>query len=332
MAMRFGVSATGLVLAFSIIGTTEGIRLGGQVVPENYEIKHPRSSRTRCEIYSCDQPWYDEVTQKWKEPRQELRGKGGISDWKKAHKIDVANLAKAANETNLVVILGDSITEALGRPTFSPRKASAHGGYAPRGGGGYETLPTETGLRLTSGVMPFAIGGDGIHDLAYRLFELGGMDALKTAKPKTVMVAIGTNDFGNKEKVQVAKTEMEIFVKQLKAELPSDTHLVLMPPLPRGNQPGSYKLHVEWWDSKNPAYVFNQEIISVLKSTESASTTFLDCSSAFMRQGIKSRTKLDYDLFEGDHLHLSPKGYSKWASCIEQGTGVRIAEKVEDSP
>jgi len=70
MAMRFGVSATGLVLAFSIIGTTEGIRLGGQVVPENYEIKHPRSSRTRCEIYSCDQPWYDEVTQKWKEPRQ----------------------------------------------------------------------------------------------------------------------------------------------------------------------------------------------------------------------------------------------------------------------
>jgi len=248
--------------------------------------------------------------------------------WRKYHKNDITALQMAANKSvaNSVVLLGDSIVEGLGRQPFSPRRiVNLADKPVPYGSG-----PAPSGAHLASGAVPFGIGGDRIQDLAYRLFQGGGMDAVKTLAPKTVVLLIGTNDFGQEESVEVAKKEMEIFVKQLQAALPSDTKLVLQAPLPRGRQPcretggcaHQRGLSLHSWDASNPAHVYLNQLADVLKSAASGSqtTSFLDCTNAFIEKG----TQLSETQFDEDLLHPSKDGYRAWASCIEQGTGAQV--------
>jgi len=338
--MSFGLSAAGLVLAFSIIGTAESLHISSQPLG----VRPPL-----CERYhGCDKIMFDEATQKWKEPRPELQTDGRHAEvqngarreylaWQNRHDRDLSMLKKAAENStvaeNTVVLLGDSISEAWERPFFSRGKAIT------RENRHYPSGPNPNGDSLASGIVPFAIGGDRIQDLAYRLFEGGGMDALKKFAPKTVFLMVGTNDFGMEENVEVAKKELEILVKQLQAVLPSDTHLVLQPPLPRGRQPcrtgnkadrgtgrgcDENKEYVKHWDAaRNPAYTYFNQLTAVLKSAADGvqTTSFLDCSDAFLKNGAD----LDLEVsFEKDMVHLTNAGYSKLASCIEQGTGIRM--------
>lgn len=268
-----------------------------------------------CRKYSNCEIRFDEHSQKWLEPRPEIKA-NGYEIWRRLHSKDISNLRNAAaNRT--VVLLGDSITEGWARPFFSPFRYSD-----PK----YEDGPVPSGGQLAKGVATFAIGGDRIQDLGYRLFELGGVVTLQNLSPKAVILTIGTNDFGQEEDIAVAVKEMEILVKQLQATLLSDTHFVLQAPLPRGRMPCR---HTECnntktvWDSSNPAYSFHKQLSDVLERIvhETGSTSvFLDCSDAFLHDG----KKLNAETFSPDMLHLSKLGYSAWSDCIERGTGIRV--------
>merc|ERR1719238_279433 len=100
--------------------------------------------------------------------------------------MNALNNAAASGRCNGgTVLLGDSITERWTRPSFSSRNASkatcTNCGSAPT---------------LQPNVITFAIGGDRIQDLGWRLFQGGGMEALQKCKPAYIVLMIGTNDYG----------------------------------------------------------------------------------------------------------------------------------------
>jgi lysophospholipase L1-like esterase len=222
--------------------------------------------------------------------------------------------AATGGTNRTVVLLGDSITEGWARPFFSPFRYSD-----PE----YEHGPIPSGGQLAEDIVPFAIGGDRIQDLGYRLFQLGGMDALRTLAPKSIILTIGTNDFGQEEDVNVAVKEMEILVKQLQSALPSDTRIVLQAPLPRGRMPCRQQgcnNTKSVWDVSNPAYIFHKQLSDTLARSAHENSSFLDCSDVFLHQG----KRLNAETFSSDVLHLSKMGYRAWASCIERHTGIRV--------
>eukprot|EP00746_Dinoflagellata_sp_MGD_P091263 gnl/MRDRNA2_/MRDRNA2_36161_c0_seq1.p1 gnl/MRDRNA2_/MRDRNA2_36161_c0~~gnl/MRDRNA2_/MRDRNA2_36161_c0_seq1.p1 ORF type:complete len:253 (+),score=31.45 gnl/MRDRNA2_/MRDRNA2_36161_c0_seq1:126-884(+) len=210
--MKLGLGTAGLLLVIFYIFCT------AQSIVIHFRSTHLSSDRDKeeepqlCKKYSCDIQ-YDESSQKWLEPRLEIRAKG-YDIWQRLHSTDIRNL-KSASGNRSVVLLGDSISEGWARPYFNLK--------ALRLDPEYEHGPIPSDGQLAEGTVPFAIGGDRIQDLGYRLFELGGMDALRALAPKTIILTIGTNDFGQEEDVMVAVKERQILAKQLQSALPSDT-------------------------------------------------------------------------------------------------------------
>merc|ERR1719262_405669 len=119
----------------------------------NFGVLHLLSDRLNeeppplCQKYSNCEIRFDEDSQKWLEPRPEIKG-NGYEIWRRLHSKDISNLQNAT-----VVLLGDSITEGWSRPFFSPFRYSDPA---------YEHGPVPSGGQLVEGVATFAIGGDRI--------------------------------------------------------------------------------------------------------------------------------------------------------------------------
>jgi len=257
----------------------------------------PSCNRQLGVCYSgvCNESRFDEVSQQWLSPRPELQPET-YEQWDKKHLEDMSNLENAvAHKT--IVLLGDSITENWARSYDFERKSPVTG----------------KGL-LTEGVVPFAIGGDRIQDLAYRLFELGGAAALQKLSPTTVIVTIGANDFLFGEDVAIAEKEMEMFVQQLQSALPAETHLALQRPLPQGRYGN------DLWDDSNPAYRYFNHLNAVLQRQAHGKSKYVDCTSVFLQEGHR----IDIDAFAPDKVHFSRIGYQRWGSCMEQRLAVSL--------
>lgn len=128
------------------------------------------------------------------------------NDWENLHQANVARAAEAAQNGSDIVMLGDSITEAMG---YSPENLSA---FNEKFG---SQNPT-----------PLGLGGDGTAQLLYRINhgEFQG-------QPKVAMVMIGTNDIGSLSPEQIADNTKKI-VDSIHARSP-ETQVLLMGVLPR---------------------------------------------------------------------------------------------------
>lgn len=168
-------------------------------------------------------------------------------------------------------------------------------------------------------VSTFAIGGDRTEDLAWRLFKGGGATALSGCKPTTVVLLIGTNDYGSGQLAASAGEELLLLIKELRRALPSNSTLVLHALLPRATRSlGEGGAALPWGPSAG-AYEYIQHLNGIMRSfaeqESSGYLTFVDCADVLLRDG-----QIVESIFH-DFLHLSAEGYEAWSLCLRQHLG-----------
>lgn len=258
-------------------------------------------------LQGCRSSRFDASSQTWLDPRPELSD-GPRAVWQQRHETDVANLRSAAAAgTCDVVLLGDSITERWNRPSFSERR------YLKE----WDCVGCGAAPPLRRGVLTFAIGGDRIQDLAWRLFSGGGIEELKACAPKQVSLMIGTNDYGSNEEVGVAELELRLLAAQLSAALPPSTRLLLQPPFARGDDPDHAWGPVDW----DPLRHNQLRDVLQYQAVGNTSAYVLDCTDMITLPGSGDGST---GAFEQDLLHLSKQGYLLWDSCMSSRCGVKI--------
>jgi lysophospholipase L1-like esterase len=246
---------------------------------------------------SCTSMRFDETTGRWMTPRPEL-GTKALEVWHQRHEADLRALsdAAAAGKCPDTLLLGDSITERWNRPSFKAKRPNfadcSNCGSAPD---------------LRPGVLTFAIGGDRIQDLGWRLFEGGGIEALQKCSPAHIVLMIGTNDYGFGEDVESAQSELRILVQQILRTKPAGSHLVLNAIFPRGDN------SLQSWGCPDWDPMLHTQLNSELqKLADSSRSTYLDCS-----QLVNLNVEQAY---EADQLHLASKGYTEWNHCFKQAS------------
>jgi lysophospholipase L1-like esterase len=239
-----------------------------------------------CVDWGVTSPRFDAKTERWMAPRPELDDK---KSWLESHRADLEALSEAAASGTCpdMLLLGDSITENWNR--FVNRSSRF----------GFERRP---------GVMTFAIGGDRIQDLGWRLFEGGGIEALQKCSPAHIVLMIGTNEVVCGEDVSVAQKELRLLVQQLQKAKPRDSHLVLHAMFPRDEK--SFKnWNCHSWDPIRHTELISQMKSELKKLANTTRSTFLDCE-AMVNLHVPNA-------FHTDHVHPSPEGYKRWNSCLK---------------
>jgi len=243
-----------------------------------------------CRQWSCDEVWYDD-DQNWKGPPRHdlLNVPSKEKEWHELHKQQLRNSNPCP-----IVFLGDSITEGWYQDPFSRVR---------------NTKPREKNFKLFQATFGdnahiFAIGGDRIHELGWRLTN-GLQSTLEECKPKKLLLLIGTNDFGAGEDFDVVRKEYELFLFQIQKALPS-TSIFLLPLMPRSTLMRGDSFA---WDDSEPYY---EDLTRFNEFLESLSPPKIHCNSLFFQNGVISR-EIFYDF-----LHPSERGYEIWAQCLSK--------------
>lgn len=280
----------------TLLSIASAAQLNRKALPGHYYVE---PGRGKCIDWgegfnSCVTPRFN-GTEHWMLPRPELTDAREV--WQQRHHWDMQALIDGASSDGCgkVVLLGDSITERWNRPFFRMSEA------VPATCFSCGSAPT----KLQPGVATFAIGGDRIQDLGWRLFEDGGMALVKQCRPRDIVLTIGTNDYGFGEDVTVAEQELELLVKQIQKAKPEGSRLVLNAVFPRGDN-----VDRSWgcpdWDP-----VRHTQLNAVLaKLAVDEDTTYIDCSDI-----VNLTTK---DAYEEDKLHLATAGYVGWNQCLKR--------------
>jgi lysophospholipase L1-like esterase len=178
-----------------------------------------------------------------------------------------------------VLFLGDSITDAWSKAG----------------------LPVWTERFAPLKAANFGVSGDRTQHLLWRLRngELQGM------KPKVVVVLIGTNNIGQvngPEAPASAIAGIQAIVAEVRAKLPQ-SRILLLAVFPRGEKPD------------HPLRAKVKEINDAIAKLDDGgrSVTFLDIAGAF----LEADGSLTKEVMP-DFLHLSPKGYERWANAIRE--------------
>lgn len=154
-------------------------------------------------------------------------------------------------------------------------------------------------------MLTFAIGGDRIQDLGWRLFEGGGIEAIQKCSPANIVLMIGTNDYGVSEDVSVAEKELYLLLQQLQRAKPADSRLVLNAIFPRGDN-SERTWGCPDWDPEH-----HSQLNSALKKfSVVAESTYVDC--------IDTMNLATKEMYEKDVLHLAKPGYVEWDQCLQR--------------
>lgn len=139
------------------------------------------------------------------------------------------------------------------------------------------------------------ISGDRTEHVLWRL-ENGNLDGLS---PKLAVVMIGTNNFGHgtHEAPQVLEG-VQAVVKSLRAKLP-DMKILLLGIFPRGERFNAMRGDI-------------LQVNQALQRSAGGGVTFLDIGASF----VEDDGSISKEIMP-DGLHLSPKGYQRWANVIE---------------
>ncbi|CAE8597497.1 unnamed protein product [Polarella glacialis] len=233
----------------------------------------------------------------------------------------------------LAIFLGDSITEAWKRPTFSGPAAYSPDAKSERNGAkGMAGVPTLLASSFGQNSAVAAIGGDRVEDLGWRL-EHGLGDALRECAVQgavgQVFLLIGTNDLARKGVAPDSPTslssELQTLVRELTGYLKGAPVLVqaLLPRAKKG--PGNVCLG--WGSDLCPGpncselyeavEATNREIQKMASRfrSEGLHVTAVDCNAVFLRDG-----RLNEGLFY-DRLHPNSEGYKRWALCLQEARG-----------
>jgi lysophospholipase L1-like esterase len=159
----------------------------------------------------------------------------------------------------------------------------------------------------------FAIGGDRVGDLAWRLDH--GLETIRMS-PKVFVLNIGTNDLRDPSKARakdVAAGVMTSVVARLTATWPRAKVLVLGL-LPRAPREFPITTDSEAWDESNQYYRPIKKINALLEAAAvPPRVTYLDCGGGLLSE---DGTRLPRTTM-GDYLHPSLEGYRVLADCIE---------------
>ena len=196
-----------------------------------------------------------------------------------------------------VLFLGDSITDAWG--------GEGHGQNSPG-----SKLFTEKFVPLKAA--NFGIGGDRTQHILWRLQngELQGIN------PKVVMLMIGTNNSNGKDNTASEISEgVKAIVGEIQKQSPS-TKVLLLAIFPRATGK-------DLDNQKVQTAKINQVNESIAKLNDGKKVKFLDINKNF----FAADGSIPTDLMP-DQLHLSPKGYSLWATAVES----EIKTLIQDQP
>lgn len=204
--------------------------------------------------------------------------------WKKRH--ESFNEISKKGEANLV-FLGDSITQGWS----GKGKATWEKFYAPRK------------------TANFGIGGDRTEHVLWRL-QNGNFDGLS---PQLIVLMIGTNNTGHEGRPQkelngatyhcTAEQTAEgvkLILDALKKKCPS-SKILLLGIFPRGEKPT---------DAMRQQNIATNALIA--KYADGVAVHYLDLSPTFLQPDGTLTREIMPDL-----LHLSEKGYAKWAEAME---------------
>ena len=151
----------------------------------------------------------------------------------------------------------------------------------------------------------FGIGGDQTGHLLWRIDH----DELKGISPKAVVLMIGTNNLGSDKDADIA-AGIEAVVKAIRAKLP-DAKLLLLGVFPRSEKPTE--------QARGRIKDINERIS---KLDDGKSIHYLDIGKVFLEDdGTLSKEIMP------DFLHLSTKGYRRWADAIEPTLWSLVDEK-----
>lgn len=146
----------------------------------------------------------------------------------------------------------------------------------------------------------FGIGGDRTQHILWRL-EHG---ELHEARPRVVVLMIGTNNVGSNPPGEIA-AGVEGIVTAIRKKLP-ETKVLLLSVFPRGKS----RMVEEDRTAREPLVdQINERIASL---GERPGVTYLDISDGFLDEEGKVQKGL-----MPDFLHLSRKGYQIWAEAME---------------
>jgi len=139
----------------------------------------------------------------------------------------------------------------------------------------------------------FGIGGDGTQHVLWRV-ENGEIDGIK---PRVIVMMIGTNNSGSPADDIAAG--VKAIVAQLRKRLP-ETKILLLGVFPRSQKPD---------DTRAKLKNVNEQIS---KLDDGQKIHYLDIGSTFLEKDDTISAEI-----MPDFLHLSPKGYERWADAIE---------------
>ena len=180
-----------------------------------------------------------------------------------------------------VAFIGDSITQAW----ESDGKEAWEKSFAPLKAGNY------------------GIGGDQTQHVLWRLTEGKELDGVN---PKVAVLMIGTNNTGANNAKDIA-TGVEAIVKELRKQKP-EIKVLLLAVFPR-----SSKRPIE--EAKISASQLMPKIgqinSNLAKMDDGKHVFYMDINKVFLEEdgGMSKEIMPDY-------LHLSPKGYERWAEAI----------------
>jgi lysophospholipase L1-like esterase len=197
--------------------------------------------------------------------------------WQKRHEKFVEQ-SKAGNID--VAFIGDSITQGW----EGPGKQAWEKNFAPLKAGNY------------------GIGGDQTQHVLWRLTEgkeLGGIN------PKVAVMMIGTNNIAGASAKDIA-TGVEAIVKELRKQKP-EIKVLLLAVFPRAAK-GTKEAKITA-EQLQPKVGEINKLLSGM--ADDKNVFYMDINKVFLEEdgGMTKEIMPDY-------LHLSPKGYDRWAEAI----------------
>jgi lysophospholipase L1-like esterase len=144
------------------------------------------------------------------------------------------------------------------------------------------------------GAVNFGIGGDRTQHVLWRI-ENGEFDGID---PKLVVLMIGTNNLHDNSNEDIVLGVSQI-VRKL-TTLHPNTKILLLGIFPRGEKPGPIRERIK---------AINQKLAQL---DDGSKVHYLDIGQTFLEPDGSISRDVMYDF-----LHLTPKGYRRWAEAIE---------------
>lgn len=247
--------------------------------------------------------------------------------WREEHNEQIRRANGTAHDCKLL-ILGDAMVEGwvkspFGRENWVPQVEKP------------DTKAIWEKEFKQYGAIQFAIGGDRIQDLVWRLTNGLLMGHLR---PHVIAIHIGTNDISTGEDEVTVRDEYERLLQLLMKKLPL-AHILIIGMLPRGEQKRTSEWQTLTWERKNPYWkpikFVNQWLQGWTFLDQGANGTltlrgakYVDCMKPFFVRQRNSEPEegiIPAKLMP-DGLHLSLEGYRVLADCIRP----RLTKMLED--